>query len=105
MVGHCFPFYLKFKGGKELAAFAGFVLAYNPWLFLFLLISGIALTLIVNYSFILPFYVTAFFTIYVAVREESIAMHFGNFMNATREQNRKIREYIKTKLFHSGNAE
>lgn len=40
VVGHVFPFYMKFKGGKGLAAFAGMVLAYNPWLFLFLLLTG-----------------------------------------------------------------
>lgn len=119
VVGHCFPFYLKFKGGKGLAAFAGLVLAYNPFLFLFLFISGVALMLIVNYSFILPFYATVFFTTYVAIREDKISMvllatfvsalivimHFGNFVKAARGQDKKIREYVKTKLFHSGNTD
>ena len=35
VIGHCFPFYLKFKGGKGLAAFGGVILAYNPLFFLF----------------------------------------------------------------------
>lgn len=118
VIGHCFPFYLKFKGGKGLAAFAGLVLAYNPLFFLFLLISGIVLMLIVNYTFILPFYATMFFTIYVAMQEESVAIlffatvvsaliiikHFGNFVKAVKGEDGKIREYIKTKLFHKGNT-
>lgn len=119
VVGHCFPFYLKFKGGKGLAAFAGLVLAYRPLLFLFLLISGTVLMLIVNYSFILPFYSAVFFTAYVAIREDEIAvlllavfvsalivvMHFGNMVKAAKGRDKKIRDYIKIKSFHSGNPE
>lgn len=33
VVGHIYPFYMKFKGGKGLAAFGGMILAYNPWMF------------------------------------------------------------------------
>ncbi len=119
IIGHCFPFYLRFKGGKGLAAFAGLVLAYDPLLFFFLLISGTALMLIVNYSFILPFYASVFFTVYIAIREDSIVnillsaiastlimiMHFSNFVKAAKGQEQKIREYVKNKLFHQSNAE
>lgn len=114
VIGHCFPFYMGFKGGKGLAAFAGIVLAYKPLLFLFLLVTGVGLMLIVNYTFILPFYATSFFTIYVAVSDGSlgcvifatavsvliIVKHFGNFLKALRGEDRKVREYIKTKIFN-----
>lgn len=41
ILGHCFPFFLRFQGGKGLAAFAGLVLAYNPLHFLMILVSGV----------------------------------------------------------------
>ncbi|MCK7486158.1 MAG: glycerol-3-phosphate acyltransferase [Bacillus subtilis] len=32
VVGHCFPVWLKFKGGKGVASSFGLLLAYNPWI-------------------------------------------------------------------------
>lgn len=32
IIGHDFPFYLKFKGGKGIAATAGLILAFHPYL-------------------------------------------------------------------------
>ncbi|MBP3370504.1 MAG: glycerol-3-phosphate acyltransferase [Clostridia bacterium] len=112
IVGHCFPFYMSFRGGKGLAAFAGLVLAYDPLLFLFLLISGIALMIAVNHTFILPFYATVFFTFHVAITKNSIpmlafaiasamliiTMHFGNFIKAIKGEDKKIRELLSKKL-------
>jgi len=37
VVGHCFPVWLKFKGGKGVATSFGLLLAYNPWIALTLL--------------------------------------------------------------------
>lgn len=119
ILGHCFPFYLKFKGGKGFAAFGGVVLAYNPLLFLFLLISGTVCMLLVNYSFIFPFYTATFFAVYTVIQERTlitgvlatlvaaliIGMHFGNMLKAIKGTDAKIREYIKTKLFKSSNAD
>lgn len=31
VLGHNFPFYLKFKGGKGIAATAGFIIAFGTW--------------------------------------------------------------------------
>lgn len=31
ILGHNFPFYMKFKGGKGIAATAGMVIAFHPW--------------------------------------------------------------------------
>lgn len=31
VLGHNFPFYLKFKGGKGIAASAGFIIAFGTW--------------------------------------------------------------------------
>ena len=113
VVGHCFPFYLKFQGGKGLASFAGLLLAYNPALFLFLLITCIALMLIVNHSFIVPFYAAAFFTGFVAIREQDwkmlliavlcaivlVVRNFENFKKVLQKRDTAIRSYIKSELF------
>ena len=34
VLGHNYPFYLNFKGGKGIAATAGLILVTNPWMFL-----------------------------------------------------------------------
>ncbi|KGL40009.1 acyl-phosphate glycerol 3-phosphate acyltransferase [Listeria newyorkensis] len=38
IIGHSFPVFAKFKGGKAVATSAGVILAYAPWLFLVALI-------------------------------------------------------------------
>ena len=49
VLGHIFPFYLKFKGGKGFASFIGMTIALN-WKYALILIAVIAiLTLITDY--------------------------------------------------------
>ena len=118
ILGHNFPFYLKFKGGKGLATFAGMVMAYNPLLFLFLLISGCILMILVNYSFIMPFYASTFFAVFVAVDSRNLPlslicaaasvlimiMHAGNIKKAMDGKDYKIRDLIK-KMAHGAETE
>ena len=49
VLGHIFPFYLKFKGGKGLAAYFGMTLALNWKLALIAGIAIVLLTLITDY--------------------------------------------------------
>ena len=37
ILGHCFPVFLHFQGGKGLAAFGGMILYYNPRVFLIII--------------------------------------------------------------------
>lgn len=118
ILGHCFPFYMKFRGGKGTAAFGGLVLAYNPMLFLFLMISGVVLILIINHAIALPMYAANFFAIYVAVREQNwnailfaalcaaliVERNFSGLVKAIKKQDIPVRTYIKTKLFRNSNA-
>lgn len=55
MLGHIFPFYMKFKGGKGLACFGGMILALDPVLCIFMLILCVALMIIANHSVIVPY--------------------------------------------------
>lgn len=72
VIGHCFPFYLKFKGGKGLAAFGGIIFAYDPLLFLFVLSTGVILVLIVNSGTALAYYSALVFSIYVTITIKNI---------------------------------
>ncbi len=55
VVGHIFPFYMRFRGGKGLAPFGGMILAYSPQIFIALLSCGIMLALITDYPIALTF--------------------------------------------------
>jgi len=113
VVGHIFPFYLGFRGGKGLASFAGFVLAFNPKIFLFLLILGGTLMLLVNYSFIMPFSASSLFPLLAGAHSKDLFItilslavsglvlykHWGNLGRALRGEDIKIRSYIKESFF------
>lgn len=49
VLGHIFPFYLKFKGGKGLASFWGMVLALNWKVALGLLVLGLVITVVTDF--------------------------------------------------------
>lgn len=49
VLGHIFPFYLKFKGGKGLASFWGLVLALNWKVGLAMLLLGLVITVVTDY--------------------------------------------------------
>ena len=112
VVGHIFPFYLRFKGGKGLAAFGGFVLASDPLVFVILLFVAVVLMLIFNYGVAMPITGTVLFPIIMAVKSHSptqvavvvgvsllVAIkHAGNLDRAVRGEDIKVREYIKNNL-------
>jgi len=55
ILGHCFPVFMHFQGGKGLAAFGGLILAYSPWMFAVIVSTGIALMFLCNTGVIAPF--------------------------------------------------
>lgn len=65
ILGHCFPVFLHFRGGKGLAAFGGMVLAYNPWVFVIILIPGVFLMVILNTGVAVPMLACVMFPILV----------------------------------------
>lgn len=110
VIGHIFPFYMKFKGGKGLAAFGGMILASDPMIFLILLVIGLILMLIFNYSVAMPMSAAVLFPILLWSRSKSImclllsiaagaliaVKHAGNITKARQGTDVKIREYLKT---------
>ena len=54
VLGHIFPAWMGFSGGKGLACLAGLVLAYDTAVFLLMLAAEIVLALAVNYICVMP---------------------------------------------------
>ena len=54
ILGHMFPFYLRFNGGKGLACLGGAILAFQPMVFLGMLTFELAVALITNYLCFVP---------------------------------------------------
>ena len=96
ILGHCFPVFLHFQGGKGLASFGGLVLAHDPVQFLILLAIGACFALILNYGVYLVMSAAALFPIFSYIRSGDlrisfmaalagglvIGMHWGNLRRA-----------------------
>ena len=67
VVGHIFPFYLHFDGGKGFAAYIGMALAINWQFALIVAVIMIALTLIIDYMVTSTMTMIFTFPIFVAV--------------------------------------
>lgn len=51
VIGHCFPIFARFRGGKAIATTAGALLVANAWLFLIAYICFILVIVITKYVF------------------------------------------------------
>lgn len=114
VIGHVFPFYMHFRGGKGLAAFGGMILAFDGWMFLLLLTLGIVLMVIVNYSVAMPMSAAVLFPILALVKTRSlgaflvcaaasvlvIVKHWSNIEKGKSGRDINIREFIREKAFN-----
>ena len=50
ILGHIFPFWLKFKGGKGVATYIGFLIGLNPFVALSFLLVWLVIALVSKYS-------------------------------------------------------
>ena len=96
ILGHAFPVFYGFQGGKSLAAFGGLVLAHDPLQFVILLTLGIIMSFVMNYGVYLAVTATTLFPFISWVRSGSLmtffststasgivlALHFGNLRRA-----------------------
>ncbi|MBQ8514940.1 MAG: glycerol-3-phosphate acyltransferase [Ruminococcus sp.] len=109
ILGHVFPFYMKFKGGKGLAAFGGMVLAFDPLIFLILLLLGSAVMLVLNHGVALTMTGISLFPILTGIRTGSVLpalaaliisiilllKHIDNLIEVKNGEDIKIRDYLK----------
>ena len=63
IVGHIFPFYMKFRGGKGLACLGGAILAFDWRVFLVMLACEAILAVAVNYICFVPLTASVIFPI------------------------------------------
>lgn len=72
VLGHIFPFYMRFKGGKGFASYLGMVLALN-WKFALIIMAAVVLvTLVADYIVVGTFTTIAVTPIYFGIAAQSM---------------------------------
>lgn len=113
VIGHIFPFYLKFRGGKGLASFGGAILALDPVLFLILLVITVGCVIIFNYTVTMPMSAGVLFPIMYGLRTKSLTVglisgllgiviilrHVSNVKRVINGGDVKMRPYLAKHLF------
>lgn len=72
MLGHIFPFYMNFKGGKGLASLGGTILALDPKMFVVLLTIAIILAVVTNYICVVPMSISIVFAVIYGYTRRSL---------------------------------
>lgn len=104
IIGHDFPFYLKFKGGKGTATTLGFLLFINPKIAIITYIVGFLVASITKYISLASLIITFIFPIFMIIEKmdiESVIImvivmilcyyqHRGNIKRLIKKEERKF---------------
>ena len=113
ILGHCFPITMHFSGGKGLAAFGGMILAFNPIVFVIVVISGISVMVLLDIGVSAPLLGTVLFpvltylfshdipTTVCAVIASAIILytHLDNVKKTRAHTDVKVHSYFRDTLF------
>ena len=72
IVGHIFPAFMRFRGGKGLACLGGLILAYDWKLFLMMLCGELILVLLVDYICVVPMTASVIFPVIYALQTKDM---------------------------------
>jgi len=72
ILGHTFPFYMRFKGGKGLACLGGMILAFDWRVFLIMLAAEIVVAIVTDYICFVPLTASAVFPIVYGVLHHDV---------------------------------
>lgn len=70
ILGHVFPFYMNFKGGKGLACLGGMILAFDWRVFLIMLAAEIVVAIVTDYICFVPLTASAVFPIVYGIMRQ-----------------------------------
>lgn len=113
ILGHCFPVTMHFSGGKGLAAFGGMMLAYNPLVFVIVVISGIVTMVLLDIGVAAPLLGTVLFPVLAYVFSHDIPTtvcaviasaiilytHLDNVRKTRNHADLKVKNYFRDVLF------
>lgn len=111
IIGHMFPVFLKFKGGKGLACMGGLVLATEWRFFIILLIIGCLLSILFNYGVMVAISAAVFYPIMYSIKMQSLIVffillipsaamiykHMGNVRNIQAGEETSVREAFSSR--------
>ena len=72
MLGHVFPFYMKFKGGKGLACLGGMILAFDWRVFLIMLTAEIVVAVVTDYICFVPLTASVIFPMVYGIMRRDV---------------------------------
>ena len=72
IIGHIYPFFMGFKGGKGMACFMGMCFGINPLIGLYVLLTTIAITIITDYVAVASMTAYIAFPILLALYPEAV---------------------------------
>lgn len=114
VVGHIYPFYLKFKGGKGLAAYGGMIVALRPWMVPVMLAACVTIMLVSNHGVAMAMSVCTIFPVLYGVCTRDFAAfvllaalsalvmlnHKSNLRETKQKKDIIVRDYIKENFLH-----